>query len=211
MFQKVCPEKVFRPLSFANILIYLLTHRQACLPMAFLFVREQIPVKIDSRDLPQVGLLVHGCLTHKQDDRFLVGHGPTHPRNPPEVLLQPLYPVRGVDHGLDSMIIVQVSEIRLIGSILAASPDASVIPAPFGTEPLPLVPGLFHGIVPVSCAEDLSQVVSHIPFVTVADIAQYVALQVGGASLETGAGKHFADDIIVSIRQTTGIKFYIHQ
>ena len=94
------------------------------------------------------------------------------------------------------MIVVQVSEIRLVGSIPAASPDASVIPAPFGTEPLPLVPGLFHGIVPVSCAEDLSQVVSHIPFVSVANIAQYVALQVGGASLVTGAGKDFADDII---------------
>ena len=60
-------------------------------------VREQIPVKIDSMNLPQVGLLVQGCLTHKQDDRFLVGHGHAHSRNPPEILLQPLYPVRGVD------------------------------------------------------------------------------------------------------------------
>ena len=97
------------------------------------------------------------------------------------------------------MVVVQVSEIRLVGSILTTSPDASVIPAPFGTEPLPLVPGLFHGIVPVSRTEDLSQVVSHITFATVADIAQYVALQVGGASLETGAGKHFADDDIKSL------------
>ena len=41
-------------------------------------------------------------------------------------------------------------------------------------------------------------VVSYITFVTVADIAQYV-FQVGGASLETGAGKHFADDVIKSL------------
>lgn len=122
-----------------------------------------------------------------------------HPRDPPKVLLQPLYPIRGVDHGLDVVVVIQVSEIRLVGSILTASPDTSVIPAPFGTEPLPLIPGLFHGIVPVSCAEDLSQVVSNIPLVTVADIAQYVALQVGGASLEAGAGKHLADDIIKSL------------
>ena len=38
VFQEVCPEKVFRPLSFANISIYLLTHRQACLPMG-IFIR----------------------------------------------------------------------------------------------------------------------------------------------------------------------------
>lgn len=97
------------------------------------------------------------------------------------------------------MVVIQVSEIRLVGSILTASPDTSVIPAPFSTELLPLIPGLFHGIVSVSCAEDLSQVVSNIPLVTVADIAQYVALQVGGASLEAGAGKYFADDIIKSL------------
>lgn len=100
---------------------------------------------------------------------------------------------------MDAVVVIQVSEISLVGSILTASPDTSVIPAPFGTELLPLIPGLFHGIVPVSCAEDLSQVVSNIHLVTVADIAQYVALQVGGASLEAGAGKHFADDIIKSL------------
>ena len=97
------------------------------------------------------------------------------------------------------MVVIQVSEIRLVGSVLAASPDTSVIPAQFGAEPLALVPGLLHGIVPVSRMEDMSQVVCNIPFVTVADIAQYAALQLGDASLETGAGKHFADDIIKSL------------
>ena len=33
--------------------------------------------------MSQVGLLVRGYLTHKQDDRFIVGHGLSHPRNPP--------------------------------------------------------------------------------------------------------------------------------
>ena len=83
---------------------------------------ERVCSGICTRDLPQVGLLVHGSLPHKQDDRFLVGHCPAHPRDPPKVLLQPLYPVRGVDHGLDAVVVIQVSEIRLVGSILTAFP-----------------------------------------------------------------------------------------
>ena len=50
VFQEVCPEKVFRPLSFANISIYQLTHRQACLPMS-IFIRPGtdvlLPVQLD--------------------------------------------------------------------------------------------------------------------------------------------------------------------
>ena len=81
----------------------------------FLFVREQDLVQVNSRHLPQVGLLVHGCLPHKQDYRLLVRHRTAHSRDPPEVLLQPLYPVRGVYHRLDAVVVVQVSEVRLVG------------------------------------------------------------------------------------------------
>ena len=35
-------------------------------------VREQVLVKIDSGHLSQVGLLVHGSLSHEQDDGLLV-------------------------------------------------------------------------------------------------------------------------------------------
>lgn len=104
------------------------------------------------------------------------------------------------------MVIVQVSEIRLIGSVLTSSLNASVIPAPFGTELLPLIPGLLHSIVPVSDTEDLSQIVSNIPFVTIANIAQYATFQVGDASLETGAGKYLTDDIIKSLETIRAYK-----
>ena len=82
-----------------------------------LFIRKESSVKVDSGYLSLIGFLVHRSLAHQEQNRFLTGHRPTHPRNPPEVLLEPLYPVRGVDHGLDSMIVVQVSEVRLVGRI----------------------------------------------------------------------------------------------
>ena len=121
----------------------------------FLFVREQDLVQVNSRDLPQVELLVHGRLSHKQDDGLLVQHRAAHPRDPPEVLLQPLNPVGRVYHRLDAVVVVQVSEVHLVGSVLTAPPDALVTPAPFGAELLPLIPRLFHRIVPVSGAEHL--------------------------------------------------------
>ncbi len=36
-------------------------------------------------------------------NRLLVRHRTAHSRDPSEVLLQPLYPVRGVYHGLDAL------------------------------------------------------------------------------------------------------------
>lgn len=73
----------------------------------FLFVREQDIVQVNSRHLPQVGLLVHGCIPHKQDDRLLVRHRTAHSRDLPEVLLQPLNPVGRVYHRLYAVVVVQ--------------------------------------------------------------------------------------------------------
>ena len=73
--------------------------------------------------------LVHGCLSHKRNDLFFIGYSTARPRNLPKVLLQPFYPVRDVDHGLDAVSVIQVSEMRLVGSVLAASLDASVVSA----------------------------------------------------------------------------------
>ena len=80
--------------------------------MSVLFVRKQFLVKIDYLHLPQVRLLVHGRLTHKQDDGLLVRHCATHPRDPTKVLLQPLYPVRGVYHGVDALFIDLKPKVR---------------------------------------------------------------------------------------------------
>lgn len=96
------------------------------------------------------------------------------------------------------MVVVQVCEIRLVGGILASLADAPVVPAPFGTEHLPLTPCLLHSIVPVPGTEHLPQILCDIPLVAVAHITDDIALQVGGAPLELRAGKHLADDILQS-------------
>ncbi len=57
---------------------------------------------------PASGMTSCPCrLSHEQDDGLLVGHRAAHPGDPPEVLLQPLYPVRGVYHRLDAVVIIQ--------------------------------------------------------------------------------------------------------
>ena len=90
-------------------------------------------------------------------------------------------------HGLDSVVVVQVSEVGHVGGVLAALAEAPVMLAPLGAEPPPFFPDLLHGVVPASlCAEDMPQVARHIALVPVADIAQYVAFQVGDAPLELG-------------------------
>lgn len=62
-------------INFAKISIYLEIHRQASLPMRIFIRRKQITVKIDCRSLRQARFLTNCCLSHKQDDRFLAGHG----------------------------------------------------------------------------------------------------------------------------------------
>ena len=59
-----------------------------------------------------VGLLVHRCLAHQDDDRVLVRHRTAHPRDTPEVFLEPLDPVRRVYHRLDLRSVVQVREVE---------------------------------------------------------------------------------------------------
>lgn len=99
------------------------------------------------------------------------------PRNTSEVLSQPLYPFRSVDHGLDTVAMVLAArEIFFVGSVIVTSLDTSILPATLGTDLPLLVPGLFHGIVSVFPAEDRSKIVSH-P-VTIANIAQNITFQV---------------------------------
>ena len=119
-----------------------------------------------------------------------------HPRHPAEIPLQPLYQIGGVYYGMDSVVVVQIGEVGHAGGILAALAEDPVILAPLGAEPLPFLPGLLHGAVPVPRTDDLPQVVRHIALVPVADIAQQVAPQVDGAPLELGPGKDLADDLL---------------
>ena len=109
------------------------------------------------------------------------------------------------------MVVVQASEIRLVGGILAAPLYAPVVPAPFGAEALPFDLCLLHGVVPVPGTEHLPQILCDIPLVAVAYITDDIALQVGGAPLELRAGKHLADDILkppesVCTDQTLGVE-----
>ena len=98
------------------------------------------------------------------------------------------------------MVVVQISEVRLVGGILTAPLYAPVVPAPFGAEPLPFAPCLLHGVVPVPGTEHLPQILCDIPLVAVAHITDDIALQVGGAPLELRAGKHLADDILQALK-----------
>ena len=74
------------------------------------------------------------------------------------------------------------------------------MPAPSGAELLPLAPCLLHGVVPVACTEHLPQVFRHFTLVAVAHIAQYIALQMGGAPLQLRAREHLADDILQALK-----------
>lgn len=75
-------------------------------------MRVREPFYPHPRYHPSVGVLVHRRLAHQYDDRQLVRHSATHPRHPPKVLLEPLDPVRRVDHRLDVKRIVQVREVE---------------------------------------------------------------------------------------------------
>ena len=88
---------------FANISLYLLPHRQACLPMNVFIISPGTDSSL--------------CIAQRI-------RGPH-----PEVLLQPLNPVRCVYHRLDALVVVQVSEVRLVGGILGTLADVSVVQA----------------------------------------------------------------------------------
>ena len=69
-------EWVFRPINFAKISIYPLIHRLVGLPMR-IFIRPGTDC-CQNRLLPELEtgrFLTHCCLSHKQDDGFLVGYG----------------------------------------------------------------------------------------------------------------------------------------
>ena len=107
------------------------------------------------------------------------------------------------------MVVVQISEVRLVGSVLAAPFYAPVVLAPFGTELLPFAPCLLYGVVPVACTEHLPQVFRHFALVPVAHIAYDVAFQMGGASLQLSAGEHLADDILQALETVRTDKAYL--
>ena len=97
------------------------------------------------------------------------------------------------------MVVVQVSELRLVGGILATLSDVSVILAPLGAEPLPFIPCLFHSVVPVACTEHLTQVFHHFTLVSGAYIAHDIEFQMGGASLRLRALEHLADNVFQAL------------
>lgn len=69
-------EWVFRPINFAKISIYPLIHRLVGLLMR-IFIRPGTDC-CQNRLLPELEtgrFLTHCCLSHKQDDGFLVGYG----------------------------------------------------------------------------------------------------------------------------------------
>ena len=107
------------------------------------------------------------------------------------------------------MIVVQVSEVRLVGRIGSTSFYAPVISSPFAAEPLPLLPGRLNRIVPVSGAEHLPQVVRDIALVSVAHVADDIALQMGGAALELRSGEHLADHIFKTLQAIGAYKAYL--
>ena len=94
------------------------------------------------------------------------------------------------------MVVVQIREVCLVGGILSAFPDATVILSPLLAECLPFSPGFLDRVVPVPGPEHLPQVIRHLSLVPVAHVTYYVAFEVRGASLEPRAGEDLTDDIL---------------
>ncbi len=98
--------------------------------------------------------------------------------------------------------------MRFVESVLAAYLDVLVIPATFGTKLRPLILCLFNGIVLSSVRKICLGSLGYITLASIAGIAQYVAIQMGGVSLEPYAWKHNVDDIIKALETVRDIRFF---
>ena len=87
---------------------------------------------------PVEGLVFHRNAAQQGEDGLLVGHRSPHACDAPEVAVEPLYPVCGVDHTLYLRRVVEVNHVRLVVGIVA-----QVLPV-FLNETPESVLGNFH-------------------------------------------------------------------
>ena len=80
--------------------------------------------------------------------------------------------------------IVQIREVIPVKGIITQSLDASVIFSPFAAERLPGFPSLLRGVVRVSRAEYLSEVLCQFSFISMTDPDEHITLEVRHALLE---------------------------
>jgi hypothetical protein len=91
--------------------------------------------------------------------------------------------------------IVQIREVIPVKGIITQSLDASVIFSPFAAERLPGFPSLFRGVVRVSRAEYLSEVLCQFSFISMTDPDEHITLEVRHTLLEMGSRKDFGQRI----------------
>ena len=121
-----------------------------------LTIREENPFFSHPRNNPPIGLLVHRRLAHQHDDRDFVRHRSAHPRDTPEVLLQPLDPVRRINHRLYMWSIVQIREMKTDVFIFSQVPDGTIVFAPFQAHLLPRSHALLNSMLLQSIMYTLS-------------------------------------------------------
>ena len=145
-----------------------------------------------------VGLLVHRGLAHQDDDRVLVRHRAAHPRDAPEVLLEPLDPVRSVYHRLYLRRIVQVREVERNILIISQTPYGQISLAPLHAHLLPGLDPHVNRIVLVTSPKDFPHVIRQLFLVTMAHPCQQIALEVRRAALERRPGELLANYLVQS-------------
>ena len=91
--------------------------------------------------------------------------------------------------------IVQIREVIPVKGIITQSLDTSVIFSPFAAESLPGFPTLLRGVVRISRAEHLSEVLCQFAFIPMTDSDEHITLEVRHTLLERGSRKDFGQRI----------------
>ena len=155
--------------------------------------REQRPVGGYLWQYPVEGLVFHRNAAQQGEDGLLVGHRSPHACDAPEVAVEPLYPVCGVDHTLYLRRVVEVNHVRLVVGIVAQVLDGAVVLAPPVAQVLPPFPSLLHRVIALPGAEHVAKVLGQGGLVAVSHLGEHVALEMRHAALQRSPWKLFAN------------------